>query len=90
MNNLTAAEGIFGTIITVFHSVIASVGIIGNFTVILVFLNHQKFRRKILNIVHSQSGEYTRKIFTTIDCVRKESVYGQNIFFVCFYKPIIH
>ena len=50
-NNVTAAEEDFtAKIITVFHSVIASVGIIGNFTVIVVFLNHQKFRRKIPNI----------------------------------------
>ena len=51
LTNLTAAEDGFTTkLITVFHSVIASVGIIGNFTVIVVFLNHQKYRRKIPNI----------------------------------------
>ena len=32
------------------HSVIASVGIVTNFTVIVVFLNHRKLRRKVPNI----------------------------------------
>ena len=32
------------------HSVIASVGIVTNLTVIVVFLNHRKLRRKVPNI----------------------------------------
>ena len=34
----------------IIQCVIASLGIIGNSTVIVVFLNHRKFRRKIPNI----------------------------------------
>ena len=49
---LSSTEETSGTILTmmVIHSIIASVGIIGNFTVIVVFLNHKKFRKKIPNI----------------------------------------
>ena len=36
--------------ILIIQSTIASVGIIANFTVIVVFLNHKKLRRKIPNI----------------------------------------
>ena len=36
--------------ILIIQSSIASVGIIANFTVIVVFLNHKKLRRKIPNI----------------------------------------
>ena len=64
MNNATQADDIdtnktlpisvetSGTILTmmIIHTIIASVGILGNFTVILAFLNHKKFRRKIPNI----------------------------------------
>ena len=45
-------QEVSGTIFTmmVVHSIIASVGMSGNLTVILVFLNHRKFRKKIPNI----------------------------------------
>ena len=36
--------------ILIIQSTIASVGIVGNLNVIVVFLNHKKFRRKIPNI----------------------------------------
>ena len=50
--SLSSIEETSGTILTmmVIHSIIASVGIIGNFTVIVAFLNHKKFRKKIPNI----------------------------------------
>ena len=38
------------TILTV-QSTTASIGIVANFTVIVVFLNHKKLRRKIPNIL---------------------------------------
>ena len=49
---LPSSEETSGTILTmmIIHIIIASVGILGNFTVILAFLNHKKFRRKIPNI----------------------------------------
>ena len=49
---LSSSERSSGTIltITVIHSVIASVGMVGNFTVIVAFLSHKKFRKKIPNI----------------------------------------
>ena len=41
------------------HSVIASVGIVTNLTVILIFLKHSKLRRKIPNIcIINQVGFY--------------------------------
>ena len=50
--SLPSSEQTSGTILTmmVIHTIIASVGILGNFTVILAFLNHKKFRKKIPNI----------------------------------------
>ena len=35
---------------TTIHSIIGSVGIIANLTVVVIFLNHKKFRQKIPNI----------------------------------------
>ena len=37
-------------VMMIIHSIIAAVGIVGNLTVVVVFLNHKKFRRKIPNI----------------------------------------
>ena len=37
-------------VMMIFHSLIASVGVIANLTVVVVFLNHRKLRRKIPNI----------------------------------------
>ena len=37
-------------IMMIIHSLIASVGIVGNLTVIVAFLNHKKIRNKIPNI----------------------------------------
>ena len=75
MTNFTTVEGDFSeTIVTVSHSVIASVGIIGNFTVIVVFLNHQKYRRKVPNIFilnqvsKSENHFELRCVFLTIQC----------------------
>ena len=42
-NNRTSTMGIV-------HSIIASVGIVTNLTVIVVFLNNRKLRRKVPNI----------------------------------------
>ena len=49
---LPSSEETSGAILTmmIIHTIIASVGILGNFTVILAFLNHKKFRKKIPNI----------------------------------------
>ena len=45
-------------IIMITHSIIASVGIVANLTVVVVFLQHRKFRKKIPNIfiIHQVSG----------------------------------
>ena len=37
-------------IMMIIHSLIASVGIVGNLTVMVAFLNHKRFRNKIPNI----------------------------------------
>ena len=37
-------------IMMIIHSLIASVGIVGNWTVMVAFLNHKRFRNKIPNI----------------------------------------
>ena len=37
-------------VMMILHSTTASVGIIANLTVVVAFLNHKKFRRKIPNI----------------------------------------
>ena len=59
LNNQEEEEDVTTKVITVFHSFIASVGIVGNLTVIIVFLNHQKFRRKIPNIfIINQVSQY--------------------------------
>ena len=47
------------SIMTIVHSIIGSVGIVANLTVILVFLNHKKFRQKIPNIfIIHQVGKF--------------------------------
>ena len=38
------------SIMMIIHSLIASVGIVGNLTVMVAFLNHKRFRNKIPNI----------------------------------------
>ena len=46
------------SIMTIVHSIIGCVGIVANLTVVLVFLNHKKFRQKIPNIfIIHQVGE---------------------------------
>ena len=60
----------------IIHSTTASVGIIANLTVVVVFLNHKKFRRKIPNvfIINQASiffalfGSYCRKPFSSLSC----------------------
>ena len=50
-NDNTPVENTDGTnSMGIVHSVIASVGIVTNLTVILIFLKHSKLRRKIPNI----------------------------------------
>ena len=47
------------SIMTIVHSIIGSVGIVANLTVVLVFLNHKKFRQKIPNIfIIHQVGKF--------------------------------
>ena len=45
------------------HSVIASVGIVTNLTVIIVFLNHRKLRRKVPNICIINQVGFISSIF---------------------------
>ena len=51
-NVTTHQPDVSGTIFTmmIIHSIIASIGIIGNLIVIVVLVNHRKFRKKIPNI----------------------------------------
>ena len=46
-------------IMVILQNLIASVGIVANCTVVVVFLNHKKFRRKIPNlfIINQVGGE---------------------------------
>ena len=37
-------------VMMILHSMTASVGIVANLTVVVAFLNHKKFRRKIQNV----------------------------------------
>ena len=37
-------------VMMILHSTTASVGIVANLTVVVAFLKHRKFRRKILNV----------------------------------------
>ena len=47
------------SIMTIVHSIIGSLGIVANLTVVLVFLNHKKFRQKIPNIfIIHQVGKF--------------------------------
>ena len=47
------------SIMKIVHSIIGSVGIVANLTVVLVFLNHKKFRQKIPNIfIIHQVGKF--------------------------------
>ena len=50
MNNITDNTSTGTSTMGIVHSTIASVGIVTNLTVIVVFLNHRKFRRKVPNI----------------------------------------
>ena len=45
-----SVNSIDGYLVRIIQSSVASVGIIANLTVIVVFLNHKKLRRKIPNI----------------------------------------
>ena len=49
INATSSTDGILFTMMVI-HSTIASVGIITNFAVIVVFLNHKILRKKIPNI----------------------------------------
>ena len=57
-------SSIDGYAIPMIQSSVASVGIIANLTVIVVFLNHKKLRRKIPNIfIINQVGNINEHIF---------------------------
>ena len=53
--------------ILVIQSTIASVGIVANLTVIVVFLSHKKLRRKIPNIFIINQVRKSNKIVSTAD-----------------------
>ena len=49
--NVTSQKSSENTdVIMIINSIVASVGVIGNLTVVIVLLNHRKLRRKIPNI----------------------------------------
>ena len=48
-NSSIGDQNLMQQIVIIIQGVIASVGIISNFTVIVAFLNHKKFRQKIPN-----------------------------------------
>ena len=50
MNNRTEDTSTGTNTMGIVHSAIASAGVVTNLTVIVVFLNHKKLRRKIPNI----------------------------------------
>ena len=62
-------------VMMIIHSTTASVGIIASLTVVVVFLNHKKFRRKIPNvfIINQVSifyfalfGSHCRRLFSRL------------------------
>ena len=48
-NSSTGDQDLMQQVVSVIQGVIASVGMVSNFTVIVVFLNHKKLRQKIPN-----------------------------------------
>ena len=48
-NSSTGDQNLMQQVVIIIQAVIASVGILSNFTVIVAFLNHKKFRQKIPN-----------------------------------------
>ena len=59
MNSTTEDTSIGTNAMGIVHSVIASVGIVTNLTVVVVFLNDRKLRRKVPNIcIINQVGFY--------------------------------
>ena len=48
-NSSTGDQDLMQQVVIIIQAVIASVGIVSNFTVIVAFLNHKKFRQKIPN-----------------------------------------
>ena len=67
------------------HSVIASVGIVTNLTVIVVFLNHRKLRRKIPNIcIINQVSFYLSRYVVFPLCLKLSSVsHSMFLFLKC-------
>ena len=63
--------------------IISSVGIIANFTVVFVFLNHKQLRRKIPNMFIINQGSYSRSRLALLFLVLK--IYKTVTFAFFFY-----
>ena len=61
----TSVNSIDVYLVLIIHSSVACVGIVSNLTVIVVFLNHKKFRRKIPNIFIINQVRRIRKLYTS-------------------------
>ena len=71
-------------IMMVLRLIMSSVGIIGNFTVIIVFLSHRKFRKKIPNIfiVNQVSEKITENLTSRcFCCLIKTKFHDDRVFF---------
>ena len=71
-------------IMMVVRLIMSSVGIIGNFTVIVVFLSHRKFRKKIPNIfIVNQVSEKIIENLTSrcFRCLIKTNFRDDRVFF---------
>ena len=78
------------TILTI-QSTTASLGIVANFTVIVVFLNHKKLRRKIPNIfIINQVRKLTNEctFINIMHCQRKHVINTNNIIQHQSQKPV--
>ena len=66
MNNTTEDTSPGTNTMGIVHSVIASVGIVTNLTVVVVFLNDRKLRRKVPNIcIINQVGSIPCEVLNT-------------------------
>ena len=71
--------------IGIVHSIIASVGVVTNLTVVVVFLNHRKLRRKVPNICIINQVRFISPL-----CRQWSSVNNCNNIRKVILKPIAH
>ena len=64
--NTEATESPTFNVMMILKMVIASVGIIANFTVVFAFLNHKKLRRKIPNMFIINQVKYLRSMASNL------------------------